>query len=449
MSHLIKPILDGTYPKVSYGKGVFLYDEHGKDYLDASSGAVTVSVGHGVQEITDVLENQAKRVSFVYRSQFTSEAAERLAEKIYKLSNGHLSYSFFVNSGTEATETAMKMALQHFQEKGQGSKLKILSRWMSYHGITIGSLSMSGHSIRRTRFVPLLQDYPTVSAPYCYRCPYHMEFPSCQLRCADELERAIIRIGEEHIAAFIAEPIIGAAGAAITPPPGYYERIRDICNRYNILFIADEVMTGLGRTGKMFGYDHWEAKPDIVTLGKGLGAGYTPIAAAVATEEVMLPIKKGSKLVMSGHTFSANPLSCATALSVLQYVEKHNLVDESAQKGAYLKKELLKLKERFSIIGDVRGEGLLLGVEFVEDKKTKEPFPTSAQLTNQIIQTAMQNGLLLYPSAAGIEGVRGDAVIISPPFTIKEGEIKELLCRFEKTLSSIEMRLKNNPEERE
>ncbi|MGG1217039.1 aspartate aminotransferase family protein [Priestia endophytica] len=449
MSHLIKPILDGTYPKVSYGKGVFLYDEHGKDYLDASSGAVTVSVGHGVQEITDVLENQAKRVSFVYRSQFTSEAAERLAEKIYKLSNGHLSYSFFVNSGTEATETAMKMALQHFQEKGQGSKLKILSRWMSYHGITIGSLSMSGHSIRRTRFVPLLQDYPTVSAPYCYRCPYQMEFPSCQLRCADELERAIIRIGEEHIAAFIAEPIIGAAGAAITPPPGYYERIRDICDRYNILFIADEVMTGLGRTGKMFGYDHWEAKPDIVTLGKGLGAGYTPIAAAVATEEVMLPIKKGSKLVMSGHTFSANPLSCATALSVLQYVEKHNLVDESAQKGAYLKKELLKLKERFSIIGDVRGEGLLLGVEFVEDKKTKEPFPTSAQLTNQIIQTAMQNGLLLYPSAAGIEGVRGDAVIISPPFTIKEGEIKELLCRFEKTLSSIEMRLKNNQEERE
>lgn len=449
MSHLIKPILDGTYPKVSYGNGVFLYDEHGKDYLDASSGAVTVSVGHGVQEITDVLENQAKRVSFVYRSQFTSEAAERLAEKIYKLSNGHLSYSFFVNSGTEATETAMKMALQHFQEKGQGSKLKILSRWMSYHGITIGSLSMSGHSIRRTRFVPLLQDYPTVSAPYCYRCPYHIEFPSCQLRCADELERAIIRIGEEHIAAFIAEPIIGAAGAAITPPPGYYERIRDICDRYNILFIADEVMTGLGRTGKMFGYDHWEAKPDIVTLGKGLGAGYTPIAAAVATEEVMLPIKKGSKLVMSGHTFSANPLSCATALSVLQYVEKHNLVDESAQKGTYLKKELLKLKERFSIIGDVRGEGLLLGVEFVEDKKTKEPFPTSAQLTNQIIQTAMQNGLLLYPSAAGIEGVRGDAVIISPPFTIKEGEIKELLCRFEKTLSSIEKRLKNNQEERE
>src|SRR3954468_9573237 len=210
---------------IDHGKGVYLYDTEGKRYLDAASGAVTANIGHGVTEIIEAMQEQAKKVSFVYRSQFTSEAAEKLAKKIAELTPGELNWCFFVNSGSEATETAMKMAIQYWQEKGVQTKSKVLSRWVSYHGITLGALSMSGHTGRRARFVPLLEDFPTIHPPYCYRCPYNKKAPECGYHCAQELETAIQRIGSEHIAAFIAEPVIGAAGAAITPPLGYYKKI--------------------------------------------------------------------------------------------------------------------------------------------------------------------------------------------------------------------------------
>ena len=299
----------------TYGKGVYLYDLEGKKYLDACSGAVTANIGHGVAEIIEAIRKQADKVSFVYRSQFTSEPAEKLAQKIANLAEGDLNWSFFVNSGSEATETAMKIAIQHWQEKGIGSKYKILSRWVSYHGITLGALSMSGHKNRRERFVPLLEDFPTVHPPYCYRCPFNKTIKNCGYLCAHELETTIKRIGAEHIAAFIAEPVIGAAGAAITPPPEYFNIIKEICDRNNILLIADEVMTGFGRTGTMFAFEQWGIVPDIVALGKGMGAGYTPIAATLVSDHVMEPILQGSKVVMSGHTLSANPQSCATSLS--------------------------------------------------------------------------------------------------------------------------------------
>ena len=214
----------------------------------------------------------------------------------------------------------MKIAIQHWQEKGIGSKHKILSRWVSYHGITLGALSMSGHKNRRERFVPLLEDFPTVHPPYCYRCPYNKTNENCGYPCAHELETTIKRIGAEHIAAFIAEPVIGAAGAAITPPPKYFNVIKEICDRNNILLIVDEVMTGFGRTGTMFAFEQWGIVPDIVALGKGMGAGFSPIAATLVSDHVMDPILQGSKVVMSGHTLSANPQSCATSLAVLEYL---------------------------------------------------------------------------------------------------------------------------------
>lgn len=433
-SSLIKPFLGGAYPTISHGKGVYLFDKEGKDYLDASSGAVTSNIGHGVQEISDAMVQQANQVSFVYRSQFTSDAAEKLAKKIADITNGELIYSFFVNSGSEATETALKIAIQHWQEKGKPKKQKIISRWMSYHGITIGALSMSGHPIRRERFTALLESYPSVAPPYCYRCPFQLDHRTCGMACALELESSIRRIGADNIAAFIAEPVIGAAGAAIVPPDGYFQKLKSICEDHDILFIADEVMTGFGRTGKMLASEHWGVEPDIVTFGKGMSGGYTPIAATVITKKVLEPIMNGSRSIMGGHTLSANPLSCAVALAVLEYIENNNLVERSANRGKDLIKGLKKLAKKYSFIGDIRGKGLLIGMEFVQDKESKKPFPKTVDVTTEIIKLGMKNGVILYPAAAGLDGINGAAIIISPPLTITKDECTELLRRLDSTL---------------
>lgn len=438
-SLLIKPMMNDFYPTATHGEGIYLYDETGKKYIDGSSGAVTASIGHAVPDIIKAMHDQAKKVSFVYRSQFTSEPAEKLAQKLNELIGADEDYwSFFVNSGSEATETAMKIAIQHWQEQGKDRKQKILSRWISYHGITLGALSMSGHVKRRERFVPLLEDYPNVAAPYCYRCSFQQTYPECQLFCANDLETAIKRIGAEHIAAFIAEPIVGAAGGVIVPPPGYYQHIKDICDRHQILFIADEVMTGIGRTGKMFGMDHWGVQPDIMALGKGMSAGYTAIAAALVSEKVMKPIVKGSGSIMSGHTYSANPQSASVSLAVLHYIEKHHLIDKVKEKGEYLMEKLQDLAKDMKMIGDVRGLGLMIGVEFVADKKSKRPFQPTEDVTSRVIEKARDKGLLIYPASAGNEGVSGDAVIISPPFTITKQEIDDLVDIFEETILEIQ-----------
>jgi adenosylmethionine-8-amino-7-oxononanoate aminotransferase len=440
-SFLIKPMLDEAYPIIDYGKGVYLFDMEGKKYFDAASGAVTANIGHGVTEIMEAMYEQAKKVSFVYRSQFTSEAAEKLANKMAKMMPGDLNWCFFVNSGSEATETAMKMAIQYWQEKGIQTKTKILSRWVSYHGITMGALSMSGHPGRRARFVPLLEDFPVINPPYCYRCPYKLEAPDCGYLCAHELETAINRQGAEKIAAFIAEPVIGAAGGAIAPPKDYFKVIKKICEEHDILFIADEVMTGFGRTGTMLATEQWGVLPDIVALGKGMGAGYAPIAAALARDKVIEPILAGTKSVMSGHTLSANPQSSAVSLAVLEYLEKNNIIQEVESKGAFLREQLEKLKGQFSFIGDVRGSGLLLGIEFVEDRVLKTPFSRKTLLTQKVVAIAKEKGLLIYPAGAGIDGVNGDSIIISPPLTISKREIEELVTLFKETLEALRILL--------
>lgn len=426
---------------IDYGKGVYLYDIEGKKYLDAASGAVTANIGHGVPEIIEAMQEQAKKVSFVYRSQFTSEASEKLASKIAALTPGDLNWCFFVNSGSEAVETAMKMAIQYWQEKGIKTKTKVLSRWVSYHGITLGALSLSGHTGRRARFVPLLEDFPVINPPYCYRCPYNLESPSCGFLCAQELEHVVKRIGADHIAAFIAEPVVGAAGGAIAAPKDYFKIIKKICEDNDILFIADEVMTGFGRTGSMLAMEQYDVIPDIVALGKGMGAGYAPIASALASEKVIEPILAGTKVVMSGHTLSANPQSCAVSLAVLEYLEKNKIVSEVESKGDYLKNFLLQLKSQYSFIGDIRGKGLLLGIEFVEDAATKIPFPRKALVTQTIIALAKEKGLLVYPAGAGIDGVNGDSIIVSPPLTITKNEIEELVSLLAETFEAFSMQI--------
>jgi len=440
-SYLIKPLLDQDYPVADYGKGIYLYDKNGKEYIDGSSGAVTACIGHGVVEIAEVMQEQAAKVSFVYRSQFTNEPAEKLANVLKEWAPGDVNWSFFVNSGSEATETALKVAIQHWQEKGKPSKIKILSRWMSYHGITLGALSMSGHSERRKRFTPLLEDFPTINPPYCYRCPFHQTYPSCQLMCADELEIAIDRVGADQIAAFIAEPVIGAAGAAVVPPAGYYEKVREICDRHEILFIADEVMCGIGRTGKAFAIDHWNVVPDIIALGKGLTGGYAPLAATMISDKVIEPILAGSKHIMSGHTYSGNPQSTAVGLAVLNYIDKHQLVKRSEFMGEILIGKLRTLQQKYPIIGDVRGLGLMVGVEFVSNIFNKLPFASEVSVSKTVINKCMEKGLLVYPASAGIEGNAGDAILIAPPLTIEKEQLEKVVLIFEEAVHELQEEL--------
>jgi adenosylmethionine-8-amino-7-oxononanoate aminotransferase len=438
-SHLIKPSLDGSYPIVDYGKGVYVYDKEGKKYLDASSGAVTANIGHGMEEILQAMVYQAKKISFVYRSQFSSEPAEELAEWLDKKTG--YPWSFFVNSGSEAVETAIKIAIQHWQEKGQSSKRRILSRWLSYHGITFGALSASGHPLRRERFDAHIGDWPVIEPPYCYECPFQETYPGCGLKCATQLETMINRIGSNNIAAFIAEPIVGAAAGAIAPPDEYYKVIKDICVKYDILFISDEVMTGCGRTGTFLALEQWGVEADIVAIGKGLSAGYSPIAATLASDAVLEPIVHGSKVIMSGHTFSGNPLSSAAALSVLKLIDSERIIDAVKEKGNYLTTLLKKLQDQFSFVGDIRGRGLLIGLEFTSN----ESMEVDAAFTATIVKKAQQNGLLLYPAGAGIDGRKGAAIIVAPPLTISKSEMEEIYSKL-KTVFTL---LKKQQEDKE
>ncbi|MEK4396735.1 aspartate aminotransferase family protein [Bacillus sp. FSL K6-2860] len=441
--YLIKPMLNQHYPVAVKGEGIYLYDRDGKKYLDGSSGAVTASIGHGIREIIDAMTEQAEKVSFTYRSQFTNEPAEELAYELSTLCPGNLNWSFFVGSGSEATETAMKIAIQHWQEQGKAEKNHIISRWMSYHGITLGALSMSGHIARRERFEPLLEKHPVLSPPYSYRSWLPKEEVKQVEWYVQEFKTVIQRIGKERIAAFIAEPIVGASGAALVPPDGYFEAMKRVCEENDILMIADEVMTGFGRTGKMFAMEHWGVVPDIMVLGKGMSAGYSPIAAAVSADHVIAPILSGSGSVMAGHTYSGNPLSAAVSLAVIRYMKKHQLPERADLSGRYLMNALKDLQTNHFIIGDVRGKGLLIGIEFVADRLSKTPFPAHAQMTHLVVETAKQNGLLVYPASAGEDGVGGAAVMIAPPLSITQQEMDKLIQLFEQTITQVEQEVIN------
>jgi adenosylmethionine-8-amino-7-oxononanoate aminotransferase len=420
MGHNIQPLLSKTYLKAKAAQGVFITDENGKQYLDGSSGAITCSVGHSHPKVIETIRQQAGKLQFVYRSQFGSDEAEKLATRLYSISpNGSYAHTFFVNSGTEAIETAMKVALQYFLEQGKPKKTHFVSRWKSYHGITMGALSLSGHPLRRQRFESSLQKFPGLSAD--------LESDSVE-KHEQEFLALIAKTGAENIAAFVAEPMVGAAGTALTPGLDYYPRMKSICHKHDILFIADEVMTGLGRTGRWFGLDHWNESADIVAVGKSLGAGYAPIAATMMTDAVLEPIKKGTGLIMSGHTYSGHPLSCATALRVLEIVEEENLLDNVNAQGDFLKANLLAIQKRFPVIERVRGKGLMLGVEFN---------PSQKGFQAKLIDRCFENGLLVYPSVGGPEGKDENGILIAPPFIITRAECDILLERLIKSIDEV------------
>ena len=414
--------LTDKWQRITHGDGVYLFDSEGTRYLDACAGVHVVSIGHGVAEIAEAMRDQASKVCFTY-SRFLTQPQLDLAEKIVKMAPPGLSRVFFVSGGSEATESALKMARKYHIETGNPKKYKVISRWQSWHGNTIGALSMSGRTSWRQDYVPYLLDCPHIPPPLCYRCPLGKTYPECELACATDLERVIQQEGSEYISAFI----LGTSAAGVTPPPDYYSTIREICDRHEVLLIADEVVTGFGRTGLPFGMEHWGVVPDIMTTGKGLSSGYTPIAATVVREEIYEAVFRSSSSFAHGHTYGGNPLSCATALAVQEYIETHDLVSRCAQRGKLLLAKLKSLEE-LPIVGEVRGRGLLIGIEFVKDKASRSTFDPKQNVTSKVVDQAFERGVLVMPGAPGlVDGARGDHIAISPPFTVSEDEVQQVV----------------------
>jgi adenosylmethionine-8-amino-7-oxononanoate aminotransferase len=423
------------YPIITKAEGIYLYDNQGKKYIDASGGPAVVSVGHGVKEVINAITEQAQRTSFPYQGNFLNQAQIDLADKIIALAPEGFSEVYFVCGGSEAAEIAIKVARQYFLLQGNSRKHIIISRWLSYHGATIGALSLSGHTSRRRDYLPYLLDVPHIEAPYCYRCPWKLNYPSCEMKCAYELERAIKRIGPESIAAFIAEPILGNSAGAVVPPPEYYRIIRSICDKYNLLFIADEVITGFGRTGENFAINHYNCVPDIIIAGKGISSGYAPLGAVIMHDKIIKQFEKSSSSgFFMGYTFSSHPLSCAAGLAVAHYLEKYHLIDKVKEKSSYLFERASAL-EKLPQVGDVRGKGFFVGIELVSDKNSKAPFPRDKKVAENIYKQAMKNGLVLMVGSGTADGNAGDHIIVSPPFITSKGEMDEIFTILEKSIN--------------
>ena len=424
------------YPTVEWGEGVHIYDRSGKRYIDGSGGAVVVSIGHGVPEIRQAILRQASEIAFTHGTHFTSEAAVELAERIVSLSPPGLTRVYFLSGGSEAVETAVKMARQYQVDRGRPSKYKVISRWTSYHGNTLGALALSGHTGRRKYYQPLIQHTPHIVPCYCYRCPFGLKPRTCAIECAEELDKAIRYEGPDSVSAFIAEPVVGATAGALVPKDGYFRRIREICDRHDVLLIADEVMTGIGRTGRNFALDHWGVVPNMIACAKGLASGYAPVFCVVTNESIHDTIRNGNGAFVHGHTYSQNPLSCATALAVLDYIAAHDLIRRSARMGEYLLEKLRALY-RHPIVGDVRGLGLFAGVEFVRNRETKEPFDPGLKVNVKIANRAFAKGLITYPGSGGADGIQGDHSLLAPPFTITESQIDEMTAILDEAIGEV------------
>lgn len=417
-------------------EGIRIWDKTGKEYIDGSSGAIVCNIGYGNKRIKEAVIKQAESSFFAYRLHFENEPALQLAEKLVANAAPHLNRVFYVSGGSEAVETAMKLCRQHFYSIGEGSRHIFISRRPSYHGCTLGALALTSYAPLEIPFKPLIQSYPKIPAPYCYRCELKAVYPECDLQCAWELERTIREQGPENIAAFIAEPIGGASTGALVPPDGYFDVIQNICRKYGIMLILDEVMTGFGRTGKLFGYEHWEIEADIIALSKGMAAGYYPLGAVMAKGSIVdeLITKTG---FAHGFTYAGNPMACAVGLEALSIVLEDDLPSNSARMGIILKSGLKDLAANHPIIGEVRGRGLLLAIELVEKINTREPFPSERNIGQRLTDIAYEEGLIIYPRRP-IQGLSGDHVLVAPPLILTRSDVEEILFRLERSIVRLE-----------
>ena len=425
-------------PISSYGDGCYIIDNNGKKYLDASCGAAVSCLGHSDKSVQEAIIKQTEKLAFAHTSFFTSEPAEELANLLSKNSPVGLDKVYFVSSGSEAIEASLKLAKQYFNEIGKPKKHRVISRKQSYHGNTLGALAVGGNIWRRSFFEDLLIETSLISPCYKYR---HQDSSESEiqygLRIANELEDEIIRVGPENVMAFIAEPVVGATAGALTAVEGYFQRIREICTKYNVLLILDEVMCGMGRTGSLFACDDEKIIPDIITIAKGLGAGYQPIGAMICQNFIYEAIAKGSGFFQHGHTYLGHPVACAASLAVLKKLINNNFPDQVKEKGKYLQKNLEITLGQNQYIGDIRGRGLFRGIEIVKNRETKEPFSKDLNIAGKIKKKALDLGLICYPMQGTVDGIIGDHILIAPPFIIDENEIDKISQKLKSTIELV------------
>lgn len=425
------------YPRIAKGEGVFLIGEDGTRYLDACSGSAVANIGHGNKEIAEYAKEQIERVAFTHLSRWTVDTIENCATKLSTWTPGDLNHVYFVSGGSEAIETALKMARQYFVERdGKSSKWKVISKWNGFHGNTLGALSVTGITGRKKVFDPILLQFPKIPQFYHYRNIWGCgSMEETSVKAAQALEAEILHQGPENVMAFISEPVVGSACPGLHPAPIYFQMIREICDKYDILWIDDEVMAGCGRTGKKMAVEHYgNVVPDILCTAKGMSCGYTPIGAAVATDKVFNAIMiDGSGSFHHGHTYAGNPLSTGIACKVMEIIERENYIENAAVQGEYFISKLEELR-KYPIVGDVRGIGLMCGIEFVKDQETKEPFDPKLNIKGKITENCLAEGIVPYPGGGSVDGVRGDHIQLTPPITISRAEVDLLLNCLEKAI---------------
>lgn len=423
-------------PLAVRGEGCWLYDATGRKWLDAVGGAFVASLGHGNARVARAIGEQSGTLGYVNGTQFTHEPVERLAAELASLAPGDLSHVYFLGSGSEAVEAALKLARQYWVESGRPEKNKVLSLSPGYHGNTMLALSASGRPRYQTFFHSWLVGVPRVPAPYAYRCECNGQDADCAVCSGAALERVILEEGPESVAAFIAEPVGGSSTGASVPRAEYWRNVREICDRYRVLWIADEVLSGAGRTGTWSALEPYGAVPDLLTMGKGISSGYVPLSVVIAPRRIVDVLARGSGSLMHAQTFSHHPVACAAALAVLEEIETRALLPRVKAMGDVLHQRLQALRSH-SFVGDVRGRGLLAGIEFVADAGTRAPFPRAQKFTERFVQAAFDAGLIVWPNTGHANGVDGDLVLVAPPFIVTEEEIGEIVSRFQRALSAV------------
>jgi adenosylmethionine-8-amino-7-oxononanoate aminotransferase len=448
-SSVLYAFANKDYTEMVSGKGMYLFDVNGKKYIDACSGQILVSLGYGLTEMGDVLKEQAGKISYLSRMQGTSSILEEAAKAIVDLTSGELDKAYFSSGGSLAVENAIKLANFYYRCQGKPSKNKIISRWLSFHGNTIGAESVGGFVRRREWVQPYLHNFPKIPPAYCYRCWFNKKPENCNLECAEALKKEILLQGPENIAAFIAEPIVGAALAAAVPRLDYFQRIREICDEFDILLIYDEVMTGVGRTGKWFGYEHFKVSPDILVLAKALTGGYFPSSAILVKQFVQDKISEKWGFIPLGYSWTGNPMCASVVLKTINYMKEHNLVENVSNMGAYLIRKLEELKEIHPTIGDVRGMGLMVGLEFVRDKTTKSaldvPFYGTSldqrkpNFNETLHEIAFERSLILKTMTGNLaSSENGNMAMIGPYYAVSKQEIDEIVSILDLSLTETE-----------
>jgi len=443
-SFAVCPDMDYNYPRIDHGKDVYLYDEDGKAYLDASSGSCAVSnLGHGRKEIAQAMQQQIEKIAVLPTHSFNATVVQNYLQALVQFAGPAYAKAWTSMSGTEAVENAVKLACQYFQLTGQPGKHKVIARHSSYHGNSVFMLDVGGFKARRELYAKWLNDFPHLSPAYTFRMePHQTEEAYCQA-LLQEFEALIEKEGAHTIAAFVVEPIVGAALGAAMPPKGYLKGMQELCRRHNIVFIADEVLTGFGRTGKNFGFEHFEVQPDIIATGKGISGGYFPLSAIIVTPELAQPFASHKQVFYGGHTFACNPVGAVAGQKVLDILQQEKLVQNAATQGRYLKERLQALAQKHTIIADVRGHGLLIGLELLKDPITKQPFDPSLQLAKNIGRQSCENGVVLYPGQGQINGMLRDHILICPPLTVQKEHIDTIVNTLDLSMEQVTNQLLN------